>query len=201
MCVLWTGGCNKPSLATRQAGEYSPLLPSAADDCSKPILDGRGGAGRCTKPVENTYPLRAAARLNTGRILVTLWLHNPLEDPCLRAFENQARVIGWPGYAQGVKLGETNLGGAGGEVAGVPALRRLLWRPVPMPVLPLRRGRGRATGHRPRGGSFQGCYLKPRCSSRTFHPPLFLPRFPSSTVTINSCPPLQDSGGSSMPSF
>lgn len=32
--------------------------------------------------------------------------------------------------------------------------------------------RARATGHRPRA-SFQGCYLKPRCSSHTFHPRLF----------------------------
>lgn len=90
------------------------------------MFNGRGGAERHTSPVEDTSPLRAAARLYTGRTLVTFWLHNLFEDPCLRAFENQTRVIGWPGYAHDVKLGETNLGGAGGEVAGVSALGGLL---------------------------------------------------------------------------
>lgn len=88
----------------------------------------------------------------TGGIPVTFCRHN-LWDPCLRAFENQTRVIGWPGYVQEVKLGETNLGGARGEVAGVPAWVRCSSAQCQCQWLALcGRGRGeRATGHGPRG--------------------------------------------------
>ena len=116
------------------AGEYCPLWHRQQVIVIHPSSTVVAVLDVTQSPVEDTSPLRAAARLNTGRILVTFWLRNLFEDPCLRAFENQTRVIGWPGYVHDVKLGETNLGGAGGELAGVAALAGLLWRPVPMPV-------------------------------------------------------------------
>lgn len=51
---------------------------SAANNCNTSVFNGRGGAERHTSPVEDTSPLRAAARLYTGRTLVTFWLHNLL---------------------------------------------------------------------------------------------------------------------------
>lgn len=110
------------ALVTRKVGEYFPPRTRQQVIVIHPSLNGRGGRRRCTSPVENTSPLPSGSpavhRPHPCDVLAT----QPSEDPCLRAFENQTRVIGWPGYGQDVKLGETNLGGAGGEVAGVPAL-------------------------------------------------------------------------------
>lgn len=164
-------------------------MHSAAGDCNTSVFNGRGGRRRCTNPVENTYPLPSGSPAVHRPYPCDVLATQPSEDPCLRAFENQTRMIGWPGYAHDVKLGETNLGGAGGEVAGVPALGAgcsSAQCQCQSCLCAEGEGEPRATGH---GGSFQGCYLKPRCSSHTFHPLLFLPRFHSSTVTINSCPP------------